>query len=68
MSALSIQNRDHVYLKVSPMKGINCFGVSGKLAPRYIGVFPIVQKCGPIAYRLKLPEQLSAAHDVFHVS
>ena len=59
---------DHVYLKVSPMKGVNCFRVRGKLAPRYVGAFPIVQQCGPVAYHLKLPEQLSAVHDVFHVS
>ena len=65
---LAFKIGDHVYLKVSPMKGINCFGVRGKLAPRYIGAFPIVQKCGPVVYRLKLPEQLSVVHDVFHVS
>ena len=47
---------DHVYLKVLPMTGVNHFGVRGKLAPRYIGPFPIVQQCGPIAYRLKLLE------------
>ena len=50
------------------MKGVNRFGVRGKLAPHYVGPFPIVQQCGPIAYRLKLPEQLSVVHDVFHVS
>jgi hypothetical protein len=50
------------------MKGVNQFGVKGKLAPRYIGPFQIIQKCGKVAYRLKLPEQLSAMHNVFHVS
>jgi hypothetical protein len=50
------------------MKGVNGFGVRGKLAPRYIGPFPIVQKCGPVAYSLKLLEPLSAMHNVFHVS
>jgi hypothetical protein len=59
---------DYVYLKVSPMKGVNRFGVKGKLAPRYIGPFQIIEKCGKVAYRLKLPEQLSAVHNVFHVS
>jgi hypothetical protein len=59
---------DHVYLNVSPMKGVNHFGVRGKLAPRYIGLFPILQQCGPVAYHLKLPEQLLAMHNVFHVS
>jgi hypothetical protein len=59
---------DHVYLKVSPRKGINRFGVRGKLAPRYIGPFQIIQQWGPVAYRLKLPDHLSAVHNVFHVS
>jgi hypothetical protein len=59
---------DYVYLKVSPMKGVTRFRVKGKLAPRYIGPFQIIEKCGKVAYRLKLPEQLSAVHNVFHVS
>jgi hypothetical protein len=59
---------DYVYLKVSPMKGISRFGVKGKLAPWYIGPFPILEQCGPVAYRLQLPEILSAVHSVFHVS
>jgi hypothetical protein len=49
------------------MKGVNCFKVKGKLAPRYIGPFPILEQCGPVAYRLQLPETLSAVHNVFHV-
>jgi hypothetical protein len=57
-----------VYLKVSPMKGVNRFGVKGKLAPRYIRSFQILEQCGKVAYRLRLPEQLSAVHNVFHVS
>jgi hypothetical protein len=57
-----------VYLKVSPMKGVSRFGVKGKLAPRYIGLFPILEQCGPVAYRLQLPETLSTVHNVFHVS
>jgi hypothetical protein len=59
---------DYVYLKVSPMKGISRFGIKGKLAPRYIGTFPILEQCGPVAYRLQLPKTLSAVHNVFHVS
>jgi hypothetical protein len=59
---------DYVYLKVSPMKGVSRFGVKGKLAPRYIGPFPILEQCGPVAYRLQLPKTFSAVHNVFHVS
>jgi hypothetical protein len=59
---------DYVYLKVSPMKGISRFGVKGKLAPRYIGPFLILERYGPVAYRLQLPETLSVVHNVFHVS
>jgi hypothetical protein len=65
---LFFQVKDHVYLKVSPMKGVNRFGVKGKLTPRYIGPFPILEQCGPVAYRLQLLETLSAVHNVFHVS
>jgi hypothetical protein len=50
------------------MKGVTRFGVNGKLAPRYIGSFPILERCEPVAYRLQLPETLSAVHNVFHVS
>jgi hypothetical protein len=59
---------DYVYLKVSPLKGVSRFGVKGKLAPRYIGPFPVLEQCGPVAYRLQLPEIVSAIHNVFHVS
>jgi hypothetical protein len=65
---LYYQVKYYVYLKVSPMKGVTRFGVKGKLAPRYIGPFPILQQCGPVAYRLQLPKTLSAVHNVFHVS
>jgi hypothetical protein len=59
---------DYVYLKVSPMKGVSHFGVKGKLAPWYIGPFPVFEQYGAVAYRLQLPETLSAVHNVFHVS
>jgi hypothetical protein len=65
---LVFQDGDHVYLKVSPMKGVSRFEVKGKLAPRYIGLFPILERCGQVAYRLQLPESLSTVHNVFHVS
>ena len=59
---------DFVLLRVSPRKGTMRFGVSGKLAPRYIGPFEITQRVGVVAYRLDLPPELSHVHDVFHVS
>jgi hypothetical protein len=59
---------DHVYLKVSPTKGVQRFGIKGKLAPRYIGLYEVKETCGPVAYQLKLPPHMSAVHDVFHVS
>jgi hypothetical protein len=49
---------DHVYLKVSPMKGMKWFGMKGKLAPRYIGPFPVLEKCGSMAFKLELPPSL----------
>jgi hypothetical protein len=59
---------DFVYLKVSPTKGVQRFGIKGKLAPRYIGPYGIVEVCGPVAYKLKLPPKMSVIHNVFHVS
>jgi hypothetical protein len=59
---------DHVYLRVSPMKGVKRFGVKGKLAPCYIRLFPILEKCGSVAYKLDLPPSLVGVHDIFHVS
>jgi hypothetical protein len=59
---------DYIYLKVSPIKGVSHFGVKGKLAPRYIGPFPVLEQYGALAYRLQLPKTLSAVHNVFHVS
>ena len=47
---------DHVYLRVSPTKGVQRFGIKGKLAPRYVGPYEIVERCGPAAYRIQLPE------------
>ncbi|KAD5960613.1 hypothetical protein E3N88_12085 [Mikania micrantha] len=49
-------------------ESVVCFGKRVKLAPRYIGPFEIAQRVGPVAYRLRLPDELSSVHDVFHVS
>jgi hypothetical protein len=57
-----------VYLRVSPLKGMNRFGMKGKLAPRYIGPFPILDKCGTMAYKLDLPPFSAGVHYIFHVS
>ncbi|GJZ48187.1 putative reverse transcriptase domain-containing protein [Tanacetum coccineum] len=59
---------DYVLLKVSPWKGVVRFGKKGKLAPRFIGPFEIIEKVGPVAYRLDLPEELNGVHDTFYVS
>jgi hypothetical protein len=50
------------------MKGVKRFGVKGKLSPHYIGSFPILEKCGKMAYKLELPPSLVGVHDIFHVS
>src|SRR5438105_332498 len=65
---LSFEVGDHVYLKVSPLRGTRRFQVRGKLAPRYIGPYPIIGRIGEVAYRLELPEEMSDVHNVFHVS
>jgi hypothetical protein len=57
-----------VYLKVSPMRGMKIFKVKGKLSPRYIGPFKILERKGEVAYQLELRDSLSDVHDVFHVS
>ena len=59
---------EKVFLKVSPWRGVIRFGNKGKLSPRYIGPYEIVEKIGPLAYCLALPLELSRIHDVFHVS
>jgi len=57
-----------MFLKVFPLKGSIRFGQKGKLTPRFIGLFEILQRVGPVAYRLALPPSLQGIHDVFHVS
>ncbi|GKA25040.1 hypothetical protein Tco_0711073 [Tanacetum coccineum] len=65
---LEFKVRDRVLLKVTHWKGVVRFGKKGKLAPRYVGPFEILERIGLIAYRLRLPEELSSVHDTFHVS
>jgi hypothetical protein len=65
---LSFQVGDFVYLKVSPKRGLHRFKIRGKLAPRYIRPFRILEQRGEVVYQLELPPQLSNVHDDFHVS
>ena len=59
---------EKVFLKVSPWKKVMRFGKKGKLSPRFIGPYEIIEKVGPVAYRLALPLELEKIHSVFHVS
>ncbi|GJR05879.1 reverse transcriptase domain-containing protein [Tanacetum coccineum] len=65
---LEFQVGDRVTLKVSPRKGVIRFGKRGKLNPQYIRPFKILDRVGPVAYKLELPEELSNVHNTFHVS
>jgi hypothetical protein len=62
---LEFEDGNHVYLRVSPMNGVKRFGVNRKLAPRYIRLFPSLEKCGSVAYKLDLPPSLAGVHDIF---
>ncbi|GJR15549.1 hypothetical protein Tco_0817152 [Tanacetum coccineum] len=65
---LEFQVGDRIMLKVSPRKGVIRFGKRGKLNPWYIGQFKILERIGPVAYKLELPEEFSNVHNTFHVS
>ncbi|GJT34389.1 putative reverse transcriptase domain-containing protein [Tanacetum coccineum] len=65
---LEFQVGDRVMLRVSPRKGVICFGKRGKLNPQYIGPFKILARIGPVAYKLDLLEELSNVHSAFYVS
>jgi hypothetical protein len=59
---------DHVYLKVSPMRGVKRFGIKRKLEPQYVGPYRIIEKSERVTYKLNLPRELGAIFQVFHVS
>ena len=59
---------DKVFLKVSPWRKVLRFGKKGKLSPRFIGLYEVLERIGPVAYQLALPPELVNLHDVFHVS
>ncbi|GKE09324.1 hypothetical protein Tco_1412875, partial [Tanacetum coccineum] len=65
---MDFQVGDKVMLKVSPWKGVVCFGKCGKLNPKYVGPIKVLEKVGSVAYKLELPKELSQVHNTFHVS
>ncbi|GJX49981.1 hypothetical protein Tco_0276826, partial [Tanacetum coccineum] len=65
---LEFEMGDRILLKVTPWKGVVHFRKKGKLAPRYVGPFEILERISLVAYRLRLPEELNNVHDTFHVS
>lgn len=65
---LTFQTREHMFLKIRPRRGVIRFRKKGKLSPRYIGPFEILERIGEMTYRLALPPQLDRVHNVFHVS
>jgi hypothetical protein len=65
---LEFEVGDHVYLRVSPMKGVRHFGIKVKLAPYYISLYPIIDKYEPMSYQVELPSKLSGVHNLFHIS
>ena len=65
---LEFEVGDHVFLKVMPKRGVVRFGKRGKLSPRFIGPFKILERIGTVVYRLALPPSMLDVHEVFHVS
>ena len=65
---LEFEVGDHVFLKVMPKRGVVRFSKRGKLSPRFIGPFEILEMIGTIAYWLALPSSMSGVHEVFHIS
>ena len=65
---LEFEVSDRVFLKVMPKRGVISFGKRGKLSPRFIGPFEILERIGTVAYRLALSSSMTGVHEVFHVS
>ena len=65
---LEFEVGDHVSLKVKPKRGVVKFGKRGKLSPRFIGPFEILERVSTVTYRLALPPSMSGVREVFHVS
>ena len=65
---LEFEIGDHVFLKVMAKRGVVRFGKRGKLSPRFIGPFEILERIGTVAYRLALPPSMSGVHEAFHIS
>ena len=66
--ALELEIGEKVFLWVAPMKGVMRFGKNGKLSPRFVGPFEVLERVGEVAYRIALPSALSGIHNVFHES
>ncbi|GKG05819.1 hypothetical protein Tco_0325905, partial [Tanacetum coccineum] len=64
---MEFQVGDKVMLKVSPWKGVVRFGKRGKLKPRYVGPFKVLERIGSVAYKLEIPQELSRVHNTFHL-
>nr|GFB74433.1 hypothetical protein [Tanacetum cinerariifolium] len=62
--SLEFQPGEHVFLKVSPARGVRCFGIKGKLSPRFIGPFEILDRVSEVSYRLALRPQLSHVYNI----
>ena len=68
MKALELEIGDKVFLRVTPMKGVMRFDKRGKLSPRFVGPFEVLERVGKVAYRIALPPALSGIHNIFHES
>ena len=65
---MELEIGDKVFLRIAPMKGVMRFRKKGKLSPRFVGPFEVLERVGEVAYRIALPLALSRIHNVFHES